>query len=73
VALDYSVGPFKVDFEGVSKSLSSVFAYVNNLRDSGMLKEVDLKYANKKKAEEGQVIEFRITAIVVPEGLYVEE
>lgn len=73
VALDYSGAPFKVDFEGVSKSLSSVFAYVNNLRDAGMLKEVNLKYANKKKAKEGQVIEFRITAMVVPEGLYVEE
>jgi hypothetical protein len=69
-SFEYDADSLKVSIQGISQSLTNAFNYVSALKGTSAFNDVNLKYANKKKSEQGDVSDFRIEMRVGPEKLH---
>jgi Tfp pilus assembly PilM family ATPase/Tfp pilus assembly protein PilN len=55
----------QITMQGVADQLSNVNAFQNQLVNSSMFKEVNLQYATQRRAFEGEITDFTITARII--------
>lgn len=55
----------QITLQGVADQLSNVNAFQNQLVNSSMFKEVNLQYATQRRAFEGEITDFTITARII--------
>ncbi|GEM_PF-3909012 len=72
-SFEYDANSLKVNIQGISQSLTTAFNYVSALKGTSAFSDVNLKYANKKKSEQGDVSDFRIEMKLVPGKLHAKE
>lgn len=63
ISISYN-GEDKVTMRGTSSAMSQVFNFVDKLDKSEYFKDVETKYANVKKTDEGEAVDFEIACVV---------
>jgi len=53
-----------VTLQGVSNQMSEVFSFQSSLEKSNYFKNIEVKYASKRKTRQGEITDFRITCQV---------